>query len=80
MKRSFYQCYDGDLTLTALRPALRGHEDVYNTVRPHQALGYATPLAWLQAHQQQKTDRSRLAEARLPLPKADSTTISRADV
>jgi len=40
---------------------------------PHQALAYATPVAWLQDRQKQKTDRSQLAEARLPLPEADST-------
>jgi transposase InsO family protein len=73
-EEEFYQCYDGDLTLTALRPALRAHEDVYNTIRPHQALGYATPLAWLQDHQKQQTDGSQMAVARLPLSKADSST------
>jgi len=73
-EEEFYQCYDGDLRLAALRPALRAHEDVYNTIRPHQALAYATPLAWLQDHQKQKTDRSQLAEVRLPLPEADSTS------
>ncbi len=79
-EEEFYQCYEGDLTLAELRPALRSWETVYNTIRPHQALGYATPWAWLQDHQKQKTDHSQLAAARLPLPKADSTIISRADV
>jgi len=76
----FYQCYDGDLALAELRPALRAHEDVYNTIRPHQALGYATPLAWLQDHQKQKTDQPPRRQARLPLPKADSTITIQPDV
>lgn len=73
-EEEFYQCYDGDLTLSALRPALRAWEDVYNTVRPHQALAYQTPLAWLQDHQTQKTDHSQMATAHSPLPNADSST------
>ena len=43
----FWECYDGDLELTSTRPALRAWEDVYNTVRPHQALGYLTPAQFL---------------------------------
>jgi len=46
----FYECYDGDLDLAALRPALRRWEMVYNTVRPHQALGYLTPAEYLAHH------------------------------
>lgn len=72
-EEEFYQCYDGDLTLGELRPALRAWETVYNTIRPHRALAYATPRSWLQDYQNQKTDGSQMAVARLPLPKADST-------
>ena len=39
----FWECYDGDLDLPAAQAALRAWEDVYNTVRPHQALKYLTP-------------------------------------
>jgi len=46
----FYECYDGDLALSALRPALRAWEDTYNHVRPHQALGYLTPAEFLAHH------------------------------
>jgi putative transposase len=46
-EEEFYQCYGGDLTLAALQPALRDWERVYNTERPHQALGYLTPPQWL---------------------------------
>jgi transposase InsO family protein len=43
----FWECYDGDLDLATVQPALRSWEDVYNTVRPHQALGYRTPAQFL---------------------------------
>jgi len=46
----FYECYDGDFALAALRPALRQWEHIYNTVRPHQALGYLTPAEYLAHH------------------------------
>src|SRR3990170_1192520 len=44
----FYECYDGDLDLPSLRQALLAWERTYNTVRPHQALGYRTPQQFLQ--------------------------------
>lgn len=46
----FYQVVDLPDTLGALNRALRGWERVYNTVRPHQALGYRTPLEYLLCH------------------------------
>ena len=46
-RREFWECYDGDLDLPTLQMALREWEVAYNTVRPHQALGYATPAAFL---------------------------------
>jgi transposase InsO family protein len=46
-RREFWECYEGDLDLPTLRAALRDWEVTYNTVRPHQALGYATPAAGL---------------------------------
>ena len=46
-EEEFYQCYGGDLTVAALRPALHEWEGVYNTARPQQALGYLTPAQWL---------------------------------
>lgn len=72
-EEEFYQCYDGDFTLAELRPALRAWEDVYNRIRPHQALGYLTPTLWLEHHQKRKTDQSR-SSVRLPFSNADSTT------
>ena len=46
-REEFWQCYDGDLTLTALVPALREYEAQYNRIRPHQALQMRPPLAHL---------------------------------
>jgi transposase InsO family protein len=46
-RREFWECYDGDLDLPSLQDALRAWEETYNTIRPHQALGYQTPLAYL---------------------------------
>ena len=43
----FYECTTAPPTVTALTPALRRWEQVYNTVRPHQALGYRTPKQFL---------------------------------
>jgi len=46
-KEEFYQCTEVACDLGSLRPALREWEHIYNTVRPHQALGYLTPLEYL---------------------------------
>jgi len=42
-REEFYEVHDGDVTVAALNHALRAWERIYNTVRPHQALGYQTP-------------------------------------
>ncbi len=43
----FWECYDEDLELETVRPALRRWEDTYNTYRPHQSLAYLTPAEYL---------------------------------
>lgn len=43
----FYEVHDLDWTVTALNRQTRAWERVYNTVRPHQALGYLTPQQFL---------------------------------
>ena len=48
-RREFWECYDGDLDLPTLQQALQDWEATYNTVRPHQALGYETPHAFLRS-------------------------------
>jgi len=40
----FYEVTDSSFELSELREELLESEAVYNTVRPHQALGYLTPL------------------------------------
>ena len=47
VRREFWECYEGELDLPTLQQALRQWEVHYNTVRPHQALGYATPQQYL---------------------------------
>ena len=43
----FYQVIPDRWNLDSLNPQLRRWEHIYNTVRPHQALGYRTPLEFL---------------------------------
>ncbi len=43
----FYEVWDLDWTVTALNRKLRAWEEIYNTVRPHQSLGYRTPHQYL---------------------------------
>jgi len=43
-QEEFYQVADLSWTVSELRPQLLAWEKVYNTVRPHQGLGYRTPL------------------------------------
>ncbi len=45
----FYEVTDAEPTLAGLRPALLAWETTYNTVRPHQALGYLTPAEYLRS-------------------------------
>ena len=44
----FYQVTDCSLEMKDLNRELRQWEKIYNTVRPHQSLGYLTPLQFLQ--------------------------------
>jgi len=43
-QEEFYQVADLSWTVSELRPQLLAWEKVYNTVRPHQGLGYRPPL------------------------------------
>ena len=43
----FYQVTPCSLELKTLNRELRAWERIYNTVRPHQALGYLTPHQFL---------------------------------
>jgi len=44
----FYEVTDSTFDLDELRIKLLEWENIYNTVRPHQALGYLTPLKFLE--------------------------------
>ncbi len=46
----FYEVTPCAWTVAALNRDLRQWEHTYNTIRPHQALGYRTPLQCLQDH------------------------------
>jgi putative transposase len=61
----FYECTAAAPTLSALRVALAEWEHIYNTVRPHQALGYLTPQQFWEAYQRDP----QAALAALPTPK-----------
>ncbi len=61
----FYECTPVPPTLPALRAALAEWETVYNTVLPHQALGYLPPQQFWEAYQRDP----HAALAALPRPK-----------
>lgn len=50
-KEEFWQVTDAEPDLAALRAELAAWESVYNTVRPHQALGYLTPEEYVKQWQ-----------------------------
>src|SRR3970040_2875873 len=43
----FWECYEEDLDLATVRPALRAWETTYNTYRPHPSLGWLPPAEYL---------------------------------
>jgi putative transposase len=52
----FYEVNDFSLDIVTLNQELEHWERVYNTVRPHQALGYLTPQEFLRRWRSQKLD------------------------
>ena len=52
----FYQVTACSLERKTLNRELRHWENIYNTVRPHQALGYLTPLLFLRQHSSQRKE------------------------
>jgi len=66
-REEFYACTTAASTVTALGAAARAWETVYNTIRPHQALGYQTPAEWLASWQadQAHLNNTSLAEGRV---------------
>ena len=53
----FYEVTEASFELSELNRALLKWEEVYNTIRPHQALGYLTPQQFLEQYQQKKEGR-----------------------
>jgi transposase InsO family protein len=53
-QEEFYEVADLSWSVRDLRPQLLRWERVYNTIRPHQALGYRTPLQFLVDLQQKE--------------------------
>jgi transposase InsO family protein len=56
-REEFYQVVDLPDTLAQLRERLRAQETVYNTIRPHQALGQRTPWEFYQQWLSTQTER-----------------------
>jgi len=52
----FYQLTPCSLEMNQLNRELRHWEKIYNTVRPHQALGYLTPLQFLRQYSSQRKE------------------------
>ena len=50
----FYEVTEASFEIVGLNQALLKWEKVYNTIRPHQALGYLTPLEFLKQYQQKR--------------------------
>ena len=48
----FYEVTDANFEISELNQALLKWEEVYNSIRPHQGLGYLTPKVFLQRYQQ----------------------------
>jgi transposase InsO family protein len=53
-REEFYEVADLDWTVGGVRPQLLAWERIYNTVRPHQALGYKTPWQVVCEHRQRR--------------------------
>jgi len=54
----FYELTESSFDIPELRGELLEWERVYNTVRPHQALGYLTPLKFLEQWKQNKREEA----------------------
>jgi len=52
----FYEVTEANFEIQELNQALLEWEKVYNTIRPHQALGYLTPQQFVQQYQQKRRE------------------------
>ena len=73
----FYEVNDFSLEVAPLNRELLAWERIYNTVRPHQALGYLTPWAfwqrWLLDHPPDKENGTAGISPGVPSPPYAST-------
>ena len=59
-REAFYDCSSAPPTVAGFTAHLRAAEDTYNSIRPHQALGFLTPREFLDAwYQSAQEDLSR---------------------
>jgi transposase InsO family protein len=56
-REEFYEVYDLEWAARELRPDLLNWEAIYNTVRPHQSLGYLTPQAYITQWRSQRAGK-----------------------
>lgn len=56
-REEFYEVYDLDWNVAELRPDLLNWERIYNTVRPHQSLGYLTPQEYVTQWRNQRAGK-----------------------
>jgi len=56
-REEFYDVYDLDWSVGGLRPDLLRWEHIYNELRPHQALGYLTPLEYISQWRSQRAGK-----------------------
>ena len=52
----FYEVTDSSFDLAELRGELMHWEETYNKIRPHQALGYLTPMEFITQCQKQRKE------------------------
>jgi len=57
----FYEVVDSDFTISDLAPQLLEWEQIYNTVRPHQALDGKTPAEYLMKYYPEMAPGSQLS-------------------
>ena len=60
VKTEFYSQYQGAATLEAVQAGLEEYALFYNTIRPHQALDYMSPLGYYGSYVQKEASQSQM--------------------
>jgi len=58
-QEEFYEVYFGDLEITSLTTALQDWECAYNSMQPHQSLGYLTPYQFITRWQNRQREEAK---------------------